>query len=233
MGPSVYLPLVAASSLHVHPVPQCCRCSAGCFCCSPCCQGQHHKPGRQQGREPCMQTRVHSSTCATTNKMIKNKNCLVLGEILKQEMIFYVFLKHGSGIPPTFSQNNNVLANCAFCDTAVRDTKDFTPRFVNISAKVSLWLTPSVFCFCVWQLQSEWEAVSLELEQWAVCVRQLEDVLVLQTLLLVPPPQGTAGGAATQCSIKMLLEGGTGKLWKRTWPDTKGYKKVIFTWFSS
>ncbi|XP_041668477.1 rab3 GTPase-activating protein non-catalytic subunit isoform X2 [Cheilinus undulatus] len=60
------------------------------------------------------------------------------------------------------------------------------------------------------KLQSEWEAVSLELEQWVVCVRQLEDVLVLQTLLLVPPPQGTAGGAAAQCSIKSLLEGGTG-----------------------
>ncbi|XP_029973115.1 rab3 GTPase-activating protein non-catalytic subunit isoform X2 [Salarias fasciatus] len=60
------------------------------------------------------------------------------------------------------------------------------------------------------KLQSEWEAVSLELEQWVVCVRQLENVLVLQTLLLVPPPQGAAGGAPAQCSIKALLEGGTG-----------------------
>ncbi|XP_039993735.1 rab3 GTPase-activating protein non-catalytic subunit isoform X1 [Xiphias gladius] len=60
------------------------------------------------------------------------------------------------------------------------------------------------------KLQSEWEAVSLELEQWVVCVHQLEDVLVLQTLLLVPPPQGAAGSAAAQCSIKTLLEGGTG-----------------------
>ncbi|KAM9340968.1 rab3 GTPase-activating protein non-catalytic subunit [Symphorus nematophorus] len=60
------------------------------------------------------------------------------------------------------------------------------------------------------KLQSEWEAVSLELEQWVVCVRQLEDVLVLQTLLLVPPSQGAAGAAAAQCSIKTLLEGGTG-----------------------
>uniref|UniRef100_A0A8D3E0K6 RAB3 GTPase activating protein subunit 2 (non-catalytic) n=1 Tax=Scophthalmus maximus TaxID=52904 RepID=A0A8D3E0K6_SCOMX len=59
-------------------------------------------------------------------------------------------------------------------------------------------------------LHSEWEAVSLELEQWVVCVRQLEDVLVLQTLLLVPPPQGAAAGTAAQCSIKTLLEGGTG-----------------------
>uniref|UniRef100_A0A8C4NQ91 RAB3 GTPase activating protein subunit 2 (non-catalytic) n=1 Tax=Dicentrarchus labrax TaxID=13489 RepID=A0A8C4NQ91_DICLA len=60
------------------------------------------------------------------------------------------------------------------------------------------------------RLQSEWEAVSLELEQWVVFVRQLEDVLVLQTLLLVPPPQGSGGGAAAQCSIKTLMEGGTG-----------------------
>ncbi|KAM9842395.1 rab3 GTPase-activating protein non-catalytic subunit [Aulostomus maculatus] len=60
------------------------------------------------------------------------------------------------------------------------------------------------------KLQSEWEAVSLELEQWVVCVRQLEDVLVLQTLLLVPAPSGSPGGAATPCSIKTLLEGGTG-----------------------
>lgn len=61
------------------------------------------------------------------------------------------------------------------------------------------------------QLQSDWEAVSLELEQWVVCVRQLEDVLVLQTLLLVPPPKGPAGGSSTQCSIKSLLEGGRGE----------------------
>lgn len=60
------------------------------------------------------------------------------------------------------------------------------------------------------KLQSEWETVSLELEQWVVCVRQLEDVLVLQTLLLVPRPQGSTGGAAAQCSVKTLLEGGTG-----------------------
>ncbi|XP_034051245.1 rab3 GTPase-activating protein non-catalytic subunit isoform X2 [Thalassophryne amazonica] len=60
------------------------------------------------------------------------------------------------------------------------------------------------------KLQSEWEAVSLEIEQWVVCVRQLEDVLVLQTLLLTPPEQGPAGGAVAQCSIKALLEGGRG-----------------------
>uniref|UniRef100_A0A7N6BAM3 RAB3 GTPase activating protein subunit 2 (non-catalytic) n=1 Tax=Anabas testudineus TaxID=64144 RepID=A0A7N6BAM3_ANATE len=60
------------------------------------------------------------------------------------------------------------------------------------------------------EVTQQWEAVSLELEQWVVCVRQLEDVLVLQTLLLVPPPQGAAGSSAAHCSIKTLLEGGTG-----------------------
>lgn len=65
---------------------------------------------------------------------------------------------------------------------------------------------------CCSQLQSDWEAVSLELEQWLVCVRQLEDLMVLQTLLLVPAAQGPMGGSATQCSIKTLLEGGRGEL---------------------
>uniref|UniRef100_A0A665UN07 RAB3 GTPase activating protein subunit 2 (non-catalytic) n=1 Tax=Echeneis naucrates TaxID=173247 RepID=A0A665UN07_ECHNA len=79
-------------------------------------------------------------------------------------------------------------------------------------ASISSHLTASVCVFVSFlQLQSEWEAVSLELEQWVVCVKQLEDVLVLQTLMLVPPPQGAGGSAAAaQCSIKTLLEGGTG-----------------------
>uniref|UniRef100_A0A3P8UDZ6 RAB3 GTPase activating protein subunit 2 (non-catalytic) n=1 Tax=Cynoglossus semilaevis TaxID=244447 RepID=A0A3P8UDZ6_CYNSE len=54
------------------------------------------------------------------------------------------------------------------------------------------------------KLHSEWEAVSLELEQWEVCVCQLEDVLVLQTLLLMPPPQG----AAALCLCPCVCEGG-------------------------
>ncbi|CDQ71499.1 unnamed protein product [Oncorhynchus mykiss] len=49
-----------------------------------------------------------------------------------------------------------------------------------------------------------------ETKQWAVCVRQLEDVLSLQTLLCVPPPQGTPGSATPHCSVKALLEGGRG-----------------------
>uniref|UniRef100_A0A667YGT0 RAB3 GTPase activating protein subunit 2 (non-catalytic) n=1 Tax=Myripristis murdjan TaxID=586833 RepID=A0A667YGT0_9TELE len=73
----------------------------------------------------------------------------------------------------------------------------------HYAVKASITSRADTFC-------SSWEAVSLELEQWAVCVRQLEDVLVLQTLLWVPPPQGTAGGATAQCSVKTLLEGGRG-----------------------
>ncbi|XP_077477738.1 rab3 GTPase-activating protein non-catalytic subunit isoform X2 [Stigmatopora argus] len=65
------------------------------------------------------------------------------------------------------------------------------------------------------QLQSEWEAVSLELEQWPACVRQLEDVLVLQTLLSVTPRAASAGspaGTPAPCSVKTLLEGGPGAI---------------------
>ncbi|KAG9347341.1 hypothetical protein JZ751_004908 [Albula glossodonta] len=60
------------------------------------------------------------------------------------------------------------------------------------------------------KFQSEWEAVSLELEHWLVCVRQLEDLLALHTLLCLPCPRGTPGGAPTRCSVKTLLEGGRG-----------------------
>ncbi|KAF7704827.1 hypothetical protein HF521_021899 [Silurus meridionalis] len=60
------------------------------------------------------------------------------------------------------------------------------------------------------KLQSDWECVSLELEQWVVCVRQLEDVLALQTLLSLPSPQGSPGGAVQRCSVKTLLENGRG-----------------------
>ncbi|KAM9466592.1 rab3 GTPase-activating protein non-catalytic subunit [Clarias gariepinus] len=60
------------------------------------------------------------------------------------------------------------------------------------------------------KLQSDWECVSLELEQWLVCARQLEDVLALQTLLSLPSPPGTPGGAIQRCSVKALLESGRG-----------------------
>uniref|UniRef100_A0A4W4H5S8 RAB3 GTPase activating protein subunit 2 (non-catalytic) n=1 Tax=Electrophorus electricus TaxID=8005 RepID=A0A4W4H5S8_ELEEL len=59
---------------------------------------------------------------------------------------------------------------------------------------------------------TNWECVSLELEQWVVCVRQLEDVLALQTLLSLPSPQGSPGGATQRCSVKALLESGRGGL---------------------
>ncbi|XP_051578271.1 rab3 GTPase-activating protein non-catalytic subunit-like isoform X2 [Myxocyprinus asiaticus] len=60
------------------------------------------------------------------------------------------------------------------------------------------------------KFQEEWECVSLELEQWVVCIKQLEDVLALQTLLCLPPPQGSTGGAVSRCSVKTLLESGRG-----------------------
>uniref|UniRef100_A0A8B9HS35 RAB3 GTPase activating protein subunit 2 (non-catalytic) n=1 Tax=Astyanax mexicanus TaxID=7994 RepID=A0A8B9HS35_ASTMX len=60
------------------------------------------------------------------------------------------------------------------------------------------------------KFQGDWECVSLELEQWVVCLRQLEDVLALQTLLSLPPPQGSPGGAVQRCSVKSLLESGRG-----------------------
>ncbi|XP_031435614.1 rab3 GTPase-activating protein non-catalytic subunit isoform X2 [Clupea harengus] len=60
------------------------------------------------------------------------------------------------------------------------------------------------------KFQSDWEAVSLELEHWAVCVRQLEDALALQTLLGLPSPQGSPGGATPRCSVRALLESGRG-----------------------
>lgn len=61
--------------------------------------------------------------------------------------------------------------------------------------------------------------MSLELEQWVVCVRQLEDVLVLQTLLLVPSAQGPGG--ASHCSISSLLEGGRGEQHRPPQPPTR------------
>ncbi|XP_066527390.1 rab3 GTPase-activating protein non-catalytic subunit isoform X2 [Hoplias malabaricus] len=60
------------------------------------------------------------------------------------------------------------------------------------------------------KFQADWECVSLELEQWVVCLRQLEDVLALQTLLSMPSPQGSPGGTAQRCSVKSLLESGRG-----------------------
>ncbi|KAA0711167.1 Rab3 GTPase-activating protein non-catalytic subunit RGAP-iso [Triplophysa tibetana] len=60
------------------------------------------------------------------------------------------------------------------------------------------------------KFQEEWECVSLELEKWVVCIKQLEDVLALQTLLCLPSPQGSTGGAASRCSVKTLSESGRG-----------------------
>ncbi|XP_069055277.1 rab3 GTPase-activating protein non-catalytic subunit isoform X2 [Lepisosteus oculatus] len=60
-------------------------------------------------------------------------------------------------------------------------------------------------------LSDSWEAVSLELEQWAVCLRQLEDCLALQTLLSLPSPRPPPGGVAvTRLTVRALLEAGRG-----------------------
>ncbi|KPP78101.1 rab3 GTPase-activating protein non-catalytic subunit-like, partial [Scleropages formosus] len=55
------------------------------------------------------------------------------------------------------------------------------------------------------KFKSEWEAVSLELEQWVVCLRQLEDVLALQTLLCLPGPRGTPGGGVADSVAKWVF----------------------------
>ncbi|XP_038148632.1 rab3 GTPase-activating protein non-catalytic subunit isoform X3 [Cyprinodon tularosa] len=106
-----------------------------------------------------------------------------------------------------------LVAHCA-AKTSITSRADSKverlPANMEAISQVPSAEIPTLRFSAVFQLQSEWEAVSLELEQWVVCVRQLEDMLVLQALLLVPSPQGTAGGAVVQCSIKTLLEGGTG-----------------------
>ncbi|XP_028827627.1 rab3 GTPase-activating protein non-catalytic subunit isoform X2 [Denticeps clupeoides] len=75
----------------------------------------------------------------------------------------------------------------------------------------AMWCISVCVCVCVYiQLQSDWEVLSLEAEQWAVCVRQLEDALSLQTLLNMSSPPGSPGGATLRCSVKTLLESGRG-----------------------
>ncbi|MBN3305707.1 RBGPR protein, partial [Amia calva] len=59
-------------------------------------------------------------------------------------------------------------------------------------------------------LSDSWEAVSLELEQWAVCLRQLEDTLALQTLLSLPSPRPPPGSTSTRVTVRALLEAGRG-----------------------
>ncbi|XP_030642877.1 rab3 GTPase-activating protein non-catalytic subunit [Chanos chanos] len=79
---------------------------------------------------------------------------------------------------------------------------------ISSLAETKVWSL--LVCLCVHINSGDWECVSLELEQWVVCVRQLEDVLALQTLLSLPSPQGSPGGAVPRCSVKSLLESGRG-----------------------
>ncbi|XP_033859134.3 rab3 GTPase-activating protein non-catalytic subunit [Acipenser ruthenus] len=61
-------------------------------------------------------------------------------------------------------------------------------------------------------MTDSWEALSLDLEQWGVLLRQLEDCLLLQTLLSCPAPRGAAGGAVStsRITVRGLLEAGRG-----------------------
>ncbi|XP_041107019.1 rab3 GTPase-activating protein non-catalytic subunit [Polyodon spathula] len=61
-------------------------------------------------------------------------------------------------------------------------------------------------------MTDSWEALSLDLEQWGVLLRQLEDCLLLQTLLSCPAPRGAAGGAVStsRMTVRGLLEAGRG-----------------------
>lgn len=66
-------------------------------------------------------------------------------------------------------------------------------------------------------LTDSWEALSLDTEYWKLLLRQLEDCLILQTLLhsKASPPAAKASSPQTEplprLSVKKLLEGGKGK----------------------
>lgn len=65
-------------------------------------------------------------------------------------------------------------------------------------------------------LTDSWEALSLDTEYWKLLLRQLEDCLILQTLLhsKVNPPTAKVSSPQTEplprLSVKKLLEGGKG-----------------------
>lgn len=58
---------------------------------------------------------------------------------------------------------------------------------------------------------SDWEAVSLDLEHWHLLVKQLEDVLMLN-ILLKSQPYGKAVVKDVNISIETILSGGQGNL---------------------
>ncbi|KAG2467603.1 RBGPR protein, partial [Polypterus senegalus] len=59
-------------------------------------------------------------------------------------------------------------------------------------------------------MTDSWEALSLDLEQWAVLLRQLEDCLLLQTLLRCHLPPAPSAGAHQRVTVRSLLEAGRG-----------------------
>lgn len=67
-------------------------------------------------------------------------------------------------------------------------------------------------------LTDSWEALSLDTEYWKLLLRQLEDCLILQTLLhsKASTPAAKASSPQTdplpRLSVKKLLEGGRGEL---------------------
>lgn len=67
-------------------------------------------------------------------------------------------------------------------------------------------------------LTDSWEALSLDTEYWKLLLKQLEDCLILQTLLhsKASPPAAKVSSPQTEplprLSVKKLLEGGKGEL---------------------
>lgn len=67
-------------------------------------------------------------------------------------------------------------------------------------------------------LTDSWEALSLDTEYWKLLLRQLEDCLILQTLLHSKASAPVAKASSPQTdplprlSVKKLLEGGRGEL---------------------
>ena len=72
-------------------------------------------------------------------------------------------------------------------------------------------------------LTDSWEALSLDTEYWKLLLKQLEDCLLLQTLLHSRVNPSTARGSSLQAeplprlSVKKLLEGGRGNWASGRW----------------
>lgn len=63
---------------------------------------------------------------------------------------------------------------------------------------------------------SDWESVVMEHEHWKVLVRQLEDLLAVQSLLLMKPAPGSFNKPPWESEIlhitlKRVLDGGKGE----------------------